>query len=596
MRLQRNLVIPIVGLVVLLAVVYLVWGGGNDDPAEKYLKVEVERGDVRRTVTSTGTLQAVVTVQVGSQVSGRIQELHADFNSVVKKGQTLAIIDPANFEAQRDRAAASLATSEAAVKNAEANLINRKAEMQSAEANLQVSRVDHQEAGRQLGRAKGLFEDGLIPERDLESAQAGHDQSAARLLQAEAQISQIKASIRSAGAQKEQALANVKQAKAELKMAQVNLYYTNITSPIDGVVIERSVDIGQTVAASFQAPILFLIANDLAKMQVIAQIDEADIGAISEQAEVGFTVDAFPGQNFQGKISEIRLSSKLPGSGAEAQQAAGSTNVVVYNVMIDVDNPQLKLRPAMTATVTFTVASAEDVLKVANVALRYQPPDKTPEEVRAMLGGGPPGAGEDSAGAGSSEDRESPARSGGRPGMDPERMRAMRARMAQGGGGRGFGGRGMDPERMRAMRARMAQGGGGGPFGGGRPGMRRGGPAGDGARTVIAPAIQTQYGINPGLKIRFPQAEKARSRRGMLWVLDSEGQPEPRRVRFGITDGRDTAVLGGNLEAGEEVITGEMEARARAGSTSSPFGGLFGSRRRPQQSQQRQRGQRGGGR
>jgi len=590
MKLQRNLVLPVVGLVALIAVVYLVWGGGDSDPAEKYLKVEVERGDVRRTVTSTGTLQAVVTVQVGSQVSGRIQALHADFNSVVKKGQTLAIIDPANFEAQRDRAAASLATSEAAVKNAEANLINRKAELQSAEANLQVSRVDRQEAGRQLRRAKGLFEDGLIPERDLETAQAGHDQSAARLLQAEAQISQIKASIRSAGAQKEQALANVKQAKAELKMAQVNLYYTNITSPIDGVVIERSVDIGQTVAASFQAPILFLIANDLAKMQVIAQIDEADIGAISEQAEVGFTVDAFPGQNFQGKISEIRLSSKLPGSSTDAQQAAGSTNVVVYNVMIDVDNPQLKLRPAMTATVTFTVASAEDVLKVANVALRYQPPDKTPEEVRAMLGGGPPGAGEGSAGAGSSEGRENPARSGGRSGMDPERMRAMRARMAQGGGGRGFGGRGMDPERMRAMRARMAQRGGGGPFGGGGPGMRRGGPAGDGARTVIAPAIQTQYGINPGLKIRFPQAEKARSRRGVLWVLDSEGQPEPRRVRFGITDGRDTAILGGNLEAGEEVITGEIETRASASSTSSPFGGLFGSRRRPQQSQQSRRG------
>lgn len=591
MKLQRNLVLPTVGLVVLIAVVFLVWGGGDDDQAEKYLKVAVERGDVSRTVTSTGTLQAVVTVQVGSQVSGRIQELHADFNSVVKKGQTLAIIDPANFEAQRDRAAASLATSEAAVKNAEANLINRKAELQSAEANLQVSRVDHEEAGRQLRRAKGLFEDGLIPERDLETAQAGQDQSAARLLQAEAQISQIKASIRSADAQREQALANVKQAKAELKMAQVNLYYTNITSPIDGVVIERSVDIGQTVAASFQAPILFLIANDLAKMQVIAQIDEADIGAISEQAEVDFTVDAFPGQNFQGKISEIRLSSKLPGSGTEAQQAAGSTNVVVYNVMIDVDNPQLKLRPAMTATVTFTVASAEDVLKVANVALRYQPSDKTPEEIQAMLGGGPPGSGDGRAADGRPGDRDNQARSGGGSGMDPERMRAMRARMAQGGGGRGFGGRGMDPERMRAIRARMAQGGRGGPFGGGGPGMRRGGPSGDGARTVIAPAIQTQYGINPGLKIRFPQAEKAQSRRGILWVLDSEGQPEPRRVRFGITDGRDTAVLGGNLEAGEEVITGEMEARARAGSTSSPFGGLFGSRRRaPQRSQQSRRG------
>lgn len=589
MKLQRNLVLPIVGFVVLIAVVFLVWGGGNDDQAENYLTVDVERGDVRRTVTSTGTLQAVVTVQVGSQVSGRIQELHADFNSVVKKGQTLAIIDPANFEAQRDRAAASLATSEAAVKNAEANQINRKAELQSAEANLQVSRVDHQEAGRQLGRAKGLFEDGLIPERDLETAQAGQDQSAARLLQAEAQISQIKASIRSADAQREQALANVKQAKAELKMAQVNLYYTNITSPIDGVVIERNVDIGQTVAASFQAPILFMIANDLAKMQVIAQIDEADIGAISEQAEVGFTVDAFPGQSFQGKISEIRLSSKLPGSSTDSQQAAGSTNVVVYNVMIDVDNPQLKLRPAMTATVTFTVASAEDVLKVANVALRYQPSDKTPEEIRAMLGDTPLGSGDDSAASAASEGGENAARRGGPPGMDPERMRAMRARMAQ-GGGRGSGAGGMNPERMRAMRARMAQAGMGRPFGGGGSGRRRGGPAGDGARTVIAPAIQTQYGINPGLKIRFPQAEKARSRGGLLWVLDSEGQPEPRRVRFGITDGRDTAILAGKLDPGEEVVTGEIESQARARSTSSPFGGLFGSRRQPQRSQQSRRG------
>ena len=591
MKLQRKLVLPIAGLLVLIVMVYLVWGGGDGDQSERYLRVEVQRGDVRRTVTSTGTLQAVVTVQVGSQVSGRIQELHADFNSVVKKGQTLAIIDPANFEAQRDRAAASLATAEASVKNAEANLLNRRAELLSSEANLEVTQVNRQETGRQLRRAKGLFEDGLIPERDLETAQASHDQSAARLRQAEAQISQIKASIRSAGAQKEQALANVKQAKAELKMAQVNLYYTNITSPIDGVVIERNVDIGQTVAASFQAPILFMIANDLAKMQVIAQIDEADIGAISEQAGVDFTVDAFPGQTFRGKISEIRLSSKLPGSSStEAQQAGGATNVVVYNVMIDVDNPMLKLRPAMTATVNFTVASAEDVLKVANVALRFQPSDKSPEEIQAMLGDGPPGSGDGAAAAGSTEDSENPAGSGGQPGMDPERMRAMRARMAQSGGGRGLGGRGMDPERMRAMRARMAQSGGGGPSGGGwggRPGTGRSRPAGAGARTVIAPSNTTQYGISPGLKIRFPQAEKTRSRRGLLWVLDSEGHPEPRRVRFGITDGRETAVLNGNLEEGEQVVSGELATDIRASSTSSPFSGLFGRRRAPQRSQQR---------
>ena len=154
MTLQRKPVLLVVGILILAVLGFLVWGEGEVDPAEKYLKVEVQRGDVRRTVTSTGTLQAVVTVQVGSQVSGRIQELHADFNSVVKKGQTLAIIDPANFEAQRDRAAASLATAEASVKNAEANLVNRQAELLSSEANLLVARVDHQEAGRQLRRSQ----------------------------------------------------------------------------------------------------------------------------------------------------------------------------------------------------------------------------------------------------------------------------------------------------------------------------------------------------------------------------------------------------------------------------------------------------------
>ena len=575
MKLHRKPVLLVVGIAILTALGFLVLSGGDVDSTENYLKVDVERGDMRRTVTSTGTLQAVVTVQVGSQVSGRIQELHADFNSVVKRGQTLAIIDPANFEAQRDRADASLATAEAAVKNAEANRVNRQAELLSAEANLEVAGVDQQEAGRQLRRAKGLFEDGLIPERDLETAQASSHQSAARLRQAEARISQIKASIRSAGAQTEQAKANVKQAKATLKIAQVNLYYTNIISPIDGVVIERSVDIGQTVAASFQAPILFLIANDLAKMQVIAQIDEADIGAISEQAEVEFTVDAFAGQNFQGKISEIRLSSKLPGSSSTTQQeAGGATNVVVYNVMIDVDNPQLKLRPAMTATVNFTVASANDVLKVANVALRYQPSDKSPEDIRAMLDDGAPGSGGDSARVRPSNDPGAQSGRGGQRGMDPERMRAMRARMAQFGGGRSFGG---GPSRR-----------------GGRPGMGRGTHAGDGAKTVIAPAAQTAYGINPGLKIRFPQAEKSRSRRGLLWVLNSEGQPEPRRVRFGITDGRETAVLNGDLQEGEQVVSGEMSTEVRGGRTSSPFGGLFGGRRPPQRS--RQGGSRGRGR
>ena len=563
MKLNRKPLFFIIGILI-LATLGIYWGMmENVDPTEKYFTVEVEQGDIRRTVSSTGTLQAVVTVQVGSQVSGRIQELNADFNSVVKKGQSLAVIDPANFEAQRDRAAASLTTSEAAVKNAKANLINRKAELESAQANLEVAQVNHQEASRQLKRSKELFEDGLIPERDLETSQANHDQDKARVRSAKANISQVKASIRSAAAQLEQSKANVKQAKAELRLAQVNLRYTNIISPIDGVVIERNVDIGQTVAASFQAPILFLIANDLSKMQVIAQIDEADIGAISEMAGVDFSVDAFPRQTFRGAISEIRLSSKLPGSSNSTAQATAA-NVVVYNVMIDVDTPQLKLRPAMTANVNFTVASAEDVLKIANVALRYQPSDKDPEEIRKILS------------------KNTPHRDSLKP-APTRRLAVKNHNTAQSE---------MDQEGMRGMSARPRH------FRERSSRIRSGRPSNDGPMTVISTASSAQYGINPGLKISFPQSEKTKPRPGLLWVLDSEGKPEPRRVRFGITDGRETAVLKGNLKVGAMVISGELETQVSSSQPSSPFGGLFGRRRAPQRSRQGGSGnnRRGGGR
>ena len=564
MKLNRKPLFSIVGILILATLGIYWWMMGDVDPTEKYFKVEVEQGDIRRTVSSTGTLQAVVTVQVGSQVSGRIQELNADFNSVVKKGQSLAVIDPANFEAQRDRAAASLTTSEAAVKNSEANLINRKAELESSEANLEVARVNNQEASRQLRRSKRLFEDGLIPEQDLETAQASKDQEKARVRSAKAHVSQVKASIRSAAAQLEQSNANVKQAKAELRLAQVNLRYTNIISPIDGVVIERNVDIGQTVAASFQAPILFMIANDLSKMQLIAQIDEADIGAISEMAGVDFSVDAFPRQTFRGIISEIRLSSKLPGSSNSTAQAT-ATNVVVYNVMIDVDNPQLKLRPAMTANVNFTVASAEDVLKVANVALRYQPSEKDPEEIRKILS------------------ENTPSRDSLEPHLPrPSAVKSDTTAQSQ-----------IDRESTRAMSARRRR------FRERRSRIGSGSPTNDGTMTIISTASSAQYGINPGLKISFPHIEKSKPRPGLLWVLDSEGKPEPRRVRFGITDGRETAVLNGNLQLGEMVISGEVETEVSSSQSSSPFGGLFGRRRRPPQ-RSRQGGsgnnRRGGGR
>ena len=494
MRKKRNLrtVVTIILVLAVAAAGYHYLGPSDTQPGEDYLTVPVSRGEVSRTVSSTGLLQAVVTVQVGSQVSGRIKELHADFNSVVKKDQTLAIIDPANFEAQLERAKASLATAKATVKSAAANLINRKAELESARANVEVGEVNLKEAERELKRSHELYEAEVISDRDLENAQALFDQAKARLSQNHAQVSQVKASIRSAHAQNDQAAANVQEATASLKMADVNLRYTTITSPIDGVVIERNVDIGQTVAASFQAPVLFLIANDLTKMQVIAQIDEADIGAISEMAEVDFAVDAFPGQTFEGKISEIRLSSKLPNSDTQggSQSGGGATNVVVYNVIIDVENMQLKLRPAMTANVNFVVARESDVLTVANSALRFRPEGMSPEEIRALMRGGggrrPPGTGSSTAMAG--------------PG--PDRAGVSEASV---GGDR--------QERRR--------------WGGG-PGGRRRGPRGgreEMSHAEVGISTIEKYGIRPGPKIRFPRAERTRPRPGLLWVLDENAEP-----------------------------------------------------------------------
>ncbi len=541
----KYLIIGLIGLG-LVSGAYFYWILGNKDSLDQYLTEAVQQGSIRRTVSSTGTLQAVITVQVGSQVSGRIQELHADFNSVVKKGQTLAVIDPANFKAQLERAGAGLATAKATVKNAGSILINRQAELSSSEANLEVARVTKKEAERQFGRDQGLFQDKLISEREVESSQATFAQSTARLQQAGAQIKQAEAMILSAMAQQEQATASVKQARAELRMAEVNLRYTTITSPIDGVVVERNVDIGQTVAASFQAPVLFLIANDLSKMQVIAQIDEADIGTISEKAKIDFTVDAFPGQTFKGKISEIRLSSKLPASSAAAGTGGGATNVVIYNVIIDVDNPQLKLRPAMTANVTFTVASIEDTLKVPNVTLRYRPAGISDEELRELLSSPPQPA--------ATSARELGALQASAKNPDKLEDRAQ--------GGNELAG----SDKQQAGRR---------PWGR-RPGDRRSTTAQ--IEPVIGPSTIERYGIKAGPKIRFPESEDPEPTPAILWVLDNNNLPQPRRVKLGITDGRETSVLAGELKEHDRVITWEISETEQQ-QHASPFSGLFGPRR-----------------
>jgi HlyD family secretion protein len=313
-----------VGLAVAIAVGAFFLLGGRRKAEPKYRTAAVERGDITQTVSATGTLSAVTTVKVGSVVSGNVAALHADFNKQVKKGDLLAELDPVPFQA-------------------------RVAQTQAA---LEKARVEVRNAQIGLRRQKALSAEGLAPQADLDQAQANFDS----------------------------ATASVNQAQATLEQAQTDLKNSRIEAPIDGVVVDRQYDVGQSVAASFTAPTIFTIAQDLTKMQVLADVSESDIGMMKVGQPVRFTVDAYPDQTFRGTIAQIRLNATV------------NQNVVTYPVIIDVPNPDLALRPAMTANVTIDVAVVQDVLRVPNAALRWRPEEReaaaqvSPEE-RAARGG-----------------------------------------------------------------------------------------------------------------------------------------------------------------------------------------------------------------
>lgn len=379
---RKGIVRLIVGSAIILGVVatgLAIWRT-RGRAAVDYATVSIERGTISSTVTATGTLEAVRTVQVGSQVSGSIAKLYADFNSVVRTGQVIAQIDPAMYQAQvaqaranLESARAQLAEAKARLTNAQNNIATQRAGLSGANANLAALKAQRDDAKRQFERQESLAEEGIITPRDLDTMRANFLAAEARYNQAVAQVEQAKLAqdaassggIEQARAQVQQTEAQVKQMEAALRVAEVNLERTTIISPIDGIVISRAVDAGQTVAAQFQTPTLFTIARDLTKMQVIANIDQADIGSISSSNQVTFTVDAFLGQTFDGTIRQIRLNPQI------------AQNVVTYNVVIEVENGDLKLKPGLTANLILTTAERTDILRVPNLALRFTPPDTT---------------------------------------------------------------------------------------------------------------------------------------------------------------------------------------------------------------------------
>ena len=319
------------GLIVSMVVVGLAIGGyvffnGERKAPVRYRTAPVERGSVVSIVTATGTINPVVSVQVGTQVSGMIKSLHADFNSVVKAGDVVAVIDPEPFQARRNQAASNLEMARANVARAKTDLAQRK---------------------RELERTKSLVAQQFVSQNDVDVALTNYQ---------------------SAEAQQKVMEAQVKQAEAALNSADLDLKYTVIRSPVNGIVVARNIEVGQTVAASFATPNLFLIALNLTQMQVDTNVSESDIGGITEGKQATFSVDAYAGYRFQGIIRQVRLAP------------INVQNVVTYNVVVGVDNKDLRLRPGMTANVSIVVARKDDAIKVPNAAIRFTPPKSEQSE------------------------------------------------------------------------------------------------------------------------------------------------------------------------------------------------------------------------
>jgi HlyD family secretion protein len=516
--------------IVSLVVIAVLGGGGygyyvytKKAPQPSVLTAPVTRGDVADTVGATGTLQAVTTVQVGTQVSGTIKELHADFNSLVKRGQIIARLDPSLFETQ--------------IEQARANLIR-------AQADLERLKVTLDDARTKLARAKELASRQLIPQSELDTADV---------------------TVRSTEAQIRSSQAQVTQAEASLNQNQVNLAHTVITAPIDGLVISRNVDVGQTVAASMSAPTLFVLAADLTKMQVVANLDESDVGRIRPGQHVAFRVDAYPAEDFGGTVAQVRL------------QPIVQQNVVTYATVIDVPNPELKLKPGMTANVNVEIAKRTNVVRVPNAALRFRP---TPEMFTALGLTPPQGPG----GMGR-ESRPEP-RAQGAPEAEPQARRggegaavapraAGEAPIERRAGREGNSGgdparmaerlQSLPPEEREQMMARMRARGidpSEASGGRGRSGERGAPPAvTPAARNPNATTVDALFGP-------LPQVES----RGQAWLYVDK-QLRPIRLRLGISDGQMTELIEGELEPGAEVVT-NINTGTEAVRTQPGFGGF----------------------
>jgi HlyD family secretion protein len=524
-------------VVVALLVGGAVWGylyAQSRGSVTKFRTVRVERGPLTAAVSATGNLNAVITVQVGSQVSGQIKELLVDFNSIVKKNQVIARIDQDIFLAKVNQAKADVESAKAIVLNQEAQVERARADVENARAayseskaqtaKAQVAVVD---AKRDFDRKTELFARRLIARSDLDSSQAAHDSAIAQVDSAKAHEQALDSAIQSSTAQLRvaqamlvSARAGVDQKTAGLKQAQVDLDHTTILAPVDGVVVSRQVDVGQTVAASLQAPILFTIAQDLTKMQVETSVDEADIGRLKLDDRANFTVDAFPGETFTGTVMQIRKAPQVV------------QNVVTYTVIVGVENPSGKLMPGMTANVKLVVAQKPSVLKVPNAALRFRPAG-----VDATAPAAPtPGAAAAGGAASIDEIRERLVKELS---LTEEQQKKLEPILQDG------------REQLRSLQ--------GLPEWGFRPKAQKIREAQRARiREILTDAQKARYD-----EMTASGREARSGTAGRVWIIGPDGKPAPIALTLGLSDGAWTEVLRGDVREGQEVIVGSTGGGGR---------------------------------
>lgn len=471
-----------------LAATWLVDLGRGSGARYAYETVEVSRGSIRRTVSTSGPVKALVTVAVGSQLSGQIKHVRADFNTEVKAGQELAVLDDRTFAAKVNQAAADLAQAQAAVTNQEASLMKAEAALRQSE--------------RALARVTQLQARGVSSTAALDNATRDIEVAQAEVAVARAQIVGGKA--------------NVLQKSALLEQAKFDVERTNIRSPIDGTVISRTVDVGQTVAASLQAPELFKIAQDLRRILIEAQVNEADVGSVTEGNDATFTVDAYPERRFEGVVAQVRLA------------ATEINSVVTYAVIIEAINEDRKLFPGMTATVQIETDKRDGVMRVTNDAVRFRPRDRVLPQQQARQGQG----------------------QGGQAGRD-RMLEQVRDELK------------LDDEQMTRLREELRR-----QFQAGRAkgGKSKGGGEGEtNTRILVNSRIEAALSpiLTPEQRTLFDRWKKGRenSRPATVWVLTAAGDIEPRAVRAGLADEQFTEIMGGPLEERERVVVRAREVK-----------------------------------